>query len=342
VSGLAGPDRGGGQESLRRAVDPYSTHPALRDRLAAMPADDAPLRDTRPGIALLADPDRVAGRLVTEIQRVIVLQEEKDTKQLTRDTRKLCRPEHIGLVSFLGAIGILVGLVVGVIGATDGFPLDTMGAAAATLAAGVVLVRYPRHRDRRLLPVPAYGTLSTPRPAETQEQLRAAEEAVVGELRASAAREGTRRARLAMLVGMSYSALQDRDYLRAHVAARLALELKATSIEARLAYAIAAAGLGNVEQAQNSLGMIKRKVGFQTLATKWGAAWALSLLDDWGCEGLLQQLQAHQPNVATYASLLALAQFNRHKLQSAIRNAERVVLYETAKRESVYILANLL
>src|SRR6059036_1506300 len=141
VSELAGPDRGGGQESLRHAVDPYSTHPALRDRLAAMPADDAPLRDTRPGIAPLADPDRVAGRLVTEIQRVIALQEEKDTKQLTRDTRKLCRPEGIGLVSFLGAIGILVGLVVGVIGATDGFPLDTMGAAAATLAAGVVLVR---------------------------------------------------------------------------------------------------------------------------------------------------------------------------------------------------------
>ncbi len=342
VSELAGRDRGGGQESLRHAVDPYSTHPALRDRLAAMPADDAPLRDTRPGIALLADPDRVAGRLVTEIQRVIALQEGKDTRQLARDTRKLCRPEGVGLVSFLGAIGILVGLVVGVIGATDGFPLDTMGAAAATLAAGVVLVRYPRHRDRRLLPVPAYGTLSNPRPAETQEQLRAAEEAVVAELRASAAREGTRRARLAMLVGTSYSALQDRDYLRAHVAARLALELKATSIEARLAYAIAAAGLGNVEQAQNSLGMIKRKVGFQTLATKWGAAWALSLLDDWGCEGLLQQLQDHQPNVATYASLLALAQFNRHKLQSAIRNAERGVVLEPANRASVFLLAHLL
>src|SRR2546429_8821893 len=71
-------------------------------------------------------------------------------------------------------MGVIVGLVLGVIGATDGFPLDMMGAAAASLAAGVALVRHPRHRDRRPLPVPAYGTLSNPRPPETQEQLAAA------------------------------------------------------------------------------------------------------------------------------------------------------------------------
>src|SRR2546429_9884196 len=142
-------------------------------------------------------------------------------------------------------MGVIVGLVLGVIGATDGFPLDMMGAAAASLAAGVALVRHPRHRDRRPLPVPAYGTLSNPRPPETQEQLAAAEEAIVAELRASAARERTRRARFAMLVSTSYAALQERDYLRAHVAARLALELKKTSIEAGLAYAIAPAGPGH-------------------------------------------------------------------------------------------------
>src|SRR5256884_9577019 len=142
-------------------------------------------------------------------------------------------------------MGVIVGLVPGVIVASDGFALDMMGAPAAPLAAGVPLVRHPRPRDRRPLPVPAYGTLSNPRPPETQEQLAAAEHAIVAELRASAAREGTRRARLAMLARASYAALQDRDYLRAHVAARLALEGKAIAIEAGPAYPHPAAGPGD-------------------------------------------------------------------------------------------------
>src|SRR5256884_2468413 len=239
-------------------------------------------------------------------------------------------------------MGVIVGLVLGVIGATDGFPSDMVGAAAASPPAGVARARHPRHGDRRPLPVPAYGTLSNPRPPETQEQLAAAENAIVTGLRGAAGREGARRARLAMLARASCAALQDRDYLRAHVAARLALEGKAMAIEAGLAYAIAAAGLGNAQQAQSRLGVIKRKVGFQTLATKWGAAWALSLLDDWDCEGLLQQLHDLRPDVATFASLLALAQSHRHKLQSAIENAERGVALEPANRAAVLLLAHLL
>src|SRR3989441_6705299 len=98
-----------------------------------------------------------------------------------------------------------------------------------------------------------------------------------------------------MLVDTSYAALQERDYLRAHVAARLALELKKTSIEAGLAYAIAAAGPGNAQQAHSRLGGIKREGGFRTLATKMGGPGALSLLDDLSCEGPLQQLHDLQP-----------------------------------------------
>src|SRR5919197_4288800 len=342
VSELTGPGRGEGQESLHHAVDPYSTHPALRDRLAALPAGDAPLRDTRPAIALLADPDRIAGRLVAEIQRVVAVQEARDRKRLARETRRLCRAEGISVVSFVGVIGLITALVLGVAGAASGFRPDTMGAAAATLAASVVLIRRPRHRDRRPLPVPAFGTLLNPRPPETQEQLAAAENALVAEFQAAATRERTRRARLAMLVSASYAALQDRDYLRAHVAARLALGLKARSIEAALAYAIAAAGLGNAQQAQNRLGAIRRKVGLQTFVTKWGAAWALCLLDDWGCEGLLQQLHALRPDVATFASLLALAQLHRRKLQSATRNAATGVQLQPANKAAVLFLVNTL
>src|SRR3989449_5195316 len=85
-----------------------------------------------------------------------------------------------------------------------------------------------------------------------------------------------------------------------------------------------------------------RSVGFQTVATKWGAAWALSLLDDWSCEGLLQQLHDLHPAVATYTCLLALAQTHRDKLHSAIGNAERGVALEPANRAAAFLLANLL
>ena len=343
VTELAAPNRGDAAPSLHHAVDPYSTHPALRDRLAAVPADDAPLRDTRPGVALLADPDGVASRLVTEIQRVVAEQERKDTRRLARDTRKLSRAEGTSVPSGLGVGALIVGIVVGLIGATNAFPLDMMSMAVGALVAGVVLVRLPRHRDRRQLPVPAYGTLSNPRPpGETREQLAAVEETLVAELRASAQRERTAHARVEILVSASYAALQDRDYLRAHVAGRLALELDASSIEAGLAYGIAAAGLGNGEQAHGRLGVIRRKVGFQTPATKWGAAWALSLLDDWSCEGLLQELHDLQPNVTTFASLLALAQVHRGKLQSAIENAKAGVGLEPENRAAVLLLAHVL
>lgn len=349
VTELAAPNRGGGGGgggaalSLHHAVDPYSTHPALRDRLAALPADDAPLRDTRPGVALLADPDGVASRLVTEIQRVAAVQERKDTRRLARETRKLSRAQGTSVPSGLGVTGLIVGIVLGLIGATNGFPLDMMSIAGGALVAGVVLVRLPRHRDRRQLPVPAYGTLTKLRPPEeTREQLAAAEETLVAELRASAQRERTVRARVETLVSAGYAALQDRDYLRAHVAGRLALELDASSIEAGLAYGIAAAGLGNGQQAHGRLGVIRRKVGFKTLATKWGAAWALSLLDDWSCEGLLQELHGLRPHVTTFASLLALAQVHRGKLQSAIENAEAGVGLEPENRAAVLLLAHVL
>src|SRR3989442_15449141 len=137
-----------------------------------------------------------------------------------------------------------------------------MGTAVGALVAGVLLVRPPRYRGRRPLPVSAYGTLSNPRPPETQEPLAAAEEAIVVELRTSAARERTRRARFAMLVGTSYAALQERDYLRAHVAARLALELKKTSIEAGLAYAHAAASVGEPPPGGQRPGAVRRGAGF--------------------------------------------------------------------------------
>ncbi len=341
VQELTTAPHGGHLTPLHHAIDQYSTHPALRDRLKALPEDYASLGDTRSGIALLADPDAIAGRLVNEIQRVVALQEEKDTKRLARETRRFCRPASAGVTRTVGAVLVLTGTATGIAAIADAFPLGLTMFTTAMLVGGVGLFRV-RYRDPRPLPVPAFGTLLNPRASETQEQLRAAEQAIATELRAAVEGESNEQARIATLVSAGYAGLEQRDYLRAHVAARLALEMDQKSVEAGLGYAIAAAGLGNVAQMQNRLRFIRDKIGLHTHALKWGAAWALCLLSDWSCEGLLQQLHELSPGIATYASLLALAQMNRGKLYSALANAERGVALDPSNRMAVYLLAQLL
>src|SRR5206468_10739181 len=122
---------------LHHAVDHYSTHPDLRDRLAALPADEAPLRDARPGVALLADPDAVAARLIAEIQRVVTLQEAKDTKRPARDTRKFCRTGQIGVVRGRSVVLVLIGVGVAMAAIGDAFPWVATIASTALLGGGV-------------------------------------------------------------------------------------------------------------------------------------------------------------------------------------------------------------
>src|SRR5688572_127622 len=73
------------------AHDPYSTHPSLSDRIAAMPPDDGQQPNSAPGIHFLSDPDRVASKLVIEVHRIVAEEEQKDTKALARWTRKTKR-----------------------------------------------------------------------------------------------------------------------------------------------------------------------------------------------------------------------------------------------------------
>lgn len=330
------------QDAPRHAIDHYSTHPALHDRLNALPADDTPLRDTRPGTALFVDPDGVAGRLVAEIQRVLAKQEKKDTTQRARETRMWCRKQGTNGMAVLGGVVLVIGTLLGLMEIGSEFSPGAMVFAIALAGSGVWVIRQSRYRDRHSLPIPTYGTLLNSRPAETHEELAAAEKAIEAELRASSDREHGTRMRFRRLREASYAALGDRDYLRAHVAARLALELDNDSVEAGLGYIVAAAALGNVQQIDERLGLIRKTVGIRTLSTKWGAAWALSLVDEWGCEGLLQQLHDERPDIATFVLLLALAQLHRGKTQSAIANAEKGLALEPENRAAVVLLVQAL
>ena len=70
------------QDSGQTLFSKYSTHPLIRDRLAALPQDDRALvSDSPPGIQLLAHPDEVAVKLVTELHRLLAEQESRTARR---------------------------------------------------------------------------------------------------------------------------------------------------------------------------------------------------------------------------------------------------------------------
>jgi hypothetical protein len=144
---------------------------------------------------------------------------------------------------------------------------------------------------------------------------------LVEQYQAEVSKVRRKREQIDLLMSACYRALEQRDYLRAHVTARLTLKINAKSVEARLGYAVAAAALGNEQQAQGAIATIREQAGITTPATQWGIAWALVMLREWGVEGLLERLHRDEPRVATYVALLSWAQLSRGKVHSAIRNA---------------------
>lgn len=316
--------RGNSGHVAAHAHDPYSTHPTLHDRLLALPPDAGEPVDDRPGIALLANPDAVAEQVTTEIARIVAEQEQKDTKTIARWTRKRLGRGRARPLQWLGILMVAGALFVAIAAFSDGSPLELL-VTAGFFAAGSGLIQFGRYRDSAPLAIPQYGTLTNERPAdETREQLVAAEEKIVAELQRTSYGSSRKRDTIETLVGHSFAALATRDYLRAHVAARLALELDKKSPAAAIGYAVAASGLGNRQQTVRTLPAIKISTGLRTPNSQWGTAWALVMLGEWEmAEGMLALMLRSNPNQPTFLSLLALAQLNRGKLQSGIRNAER-------------------
>ncbi|HEV8357068.1 MAG TPA: M48 family metalloprotease [Gemmatimonadales bacterium] len=344
VGEIGSPTQGRDVEIASHSIDPYSTHPRLRDRIAALPPDAGAPPRNRPAIELLAEPDRVAERLMTEIMRVLARQERRNTKDLARQTRRSLGSGRLRPAQWPGVVLVLLGVFV----AIAGLPQMSVGIvlrATGLIGAGAWLYHLARHRDRTPLPVPAFGTLTNLRPAETQDELVAAEREIVTDVKRRTDSIQRKRARGKALVSECLAALAERDYLRAHVAARLGLEVDENGVAAALGYAVAASGLGNATQMTKMLTWVRARTGFRTPNLKWGAAWALSLVEAWEqTEGLLLLLVSDKrvrPH-PTYLSLLGLAQYHRGKVQSAIGNVERAVEMEHANLHHVKLLVDML
>jgi Zn-dependent protease with chaperone function len=236
-------------EDKTESFDKYATHPSLSDRLAALPVSGNNNAEISPtAMEFLAQPDRIAEQLIAEIQRVVALEEQKDSKALDRWSRKVRSQSCRSPVQSFGLLLALIGGVVGIlIWLTVSMSVGLLVFMAATIIPGILAYRFGGYRERAPLPVPDFSLLKAAFQAKVAVD-EAKAKLVESDLqhRIAGQKRGRRKARL--LVDEAYTALAQCDYLKAHVAARLALKFDKKSVEGISAFAVAAAGLGQGQQ----------------------------------------------------------------------------------------------
>ncbi|HUA66045.1 MAG TPA: M48 family metalloprotease [Alphaproteobacteria bacterium] len=328
------------------ASNQYSTHPSIRDRLAALPPDDKILAADSPcGIQLLAHPDAVALKLVAQLQHLLAEQEKKDSEALVRFSRRFGRNARLRPLQLLGVVLVLSGIMFAIIGlCSREAEMVLVPGSVAAIVAGFFAFRLGRYRDRFTLPVPDYSKLiHPPRDKSSAEVFQQKQKALEAQIVERFSKE-RRASRAALLAAESYSALETCDYLRAHVAARQCRNSDKRSIEGALAQAVACAAFNQVPTAVQLLAFIGRRTAFATFSTCWGAAWVALLAGDWiHAEAMLEKAMKQQPQQPGLIPLLALAQSRRGKLQSAIANARLACEADPRSKDKLkFLIARLL
>lgn len=331
-------------------TDRYSTHPSLRDRIAAMPPDlNAAPDPGTPAIRLFADPDALAARLVAEIHRMIALAEKRDARERRRWLRGLRRRGGFLPTQGPGVAICVVGGIVALIALAAESPLKTMAWSIGIMAAGVGLTFLGRRRrDRRALPVPDYAVLRTAvdrlaDSSETPEQRKTRKADLRAALEARRKAAPSRRAGKQLVEAECYEALARGDYLEAQVASDVCLEtIGRRNLVGLTTSAIAAAALGQDDTAVAMLNAAHKLTRLRPPATRWAAAWTLWLLDDWaGTEAFLQEARQRTPDDSTLAALLAECEAQRNKLQSAIDHAREALAAAPREKYRIRLLLGL-
>jgi len=312
-------------EDLSQALfNKYSTHPLIRDRLAALPPDEKmPNPNSACAIQLLAKPDEIAGKLMTALQALLAEQEKKDSKALEKFSKRTDRGANLTSWQGGGSMAIIFGILGGFM-CLAAHQFIFAGIALAAVIAGVMAVRLGRYRDRLDLPVPKYERLVKPATDKTgPDKIEARQKEITEELSARFRLEKPM-IRATELARECYLALEACDYLRAHVAGRECLKFHKKSVAGALGLAVACASFKQIPTTARLLFFVQRQTGFKSFSTTWGAAWAGLLAGDWiRAEAMLEKALKLQPQQTTLIALLAIAQSRRGKIQSSIINARR-------------------
>jgi len=321
--------------------DRYSTHPALPDRLAAMPDDGSKLHDSPPGITLLAEPDAVARKLLEEIERIQLKAENKDERALRSMLKKMRRQ---GRVHPYQLPGLIVGVVVVLmgfwaVGEENGLAVELIFGLGLPVAAYIFLSA--RYRDLRVLPMVDFAAIKAAAAEKLEiKDIETVQKEIDSKLREKIASTKKVKRKVEILLDEAYPALAKGDYLTAHVVGRLCLSLDRKYAEGSLLLAIASAAFRQKAQADKSLSTVLQLTSFSSASSIWGTAWTLVLEGNWGvAEAFLQELLRKQPNHPTLLALTALCQSNRGKLQNASANIRKTCepVAASAEHRKLYI-----
>lgn len=321
------------------ATDPYSTHPSIPDRLAALPPADVPAPVSPPAIGLVLDADALAGRVIDEIERHATIQEARDDKELRGLARKIRSGAATRPLQMLALIIVLGSMVFAGMAFVERFNPWILLFALASMGGGVWLYRFGRYKLTFPLAVPAFGDIQ-----EGLETLRgypdlgAEEKQIEARLKEAATAHPGKKA-AAFYQKQAFAALASCNYLEAHVAGRLGLNINAKSIPCALAFLIAAGSLRQNELVGRNLYFLRQQTGLRTPDTLWGAAWSLYLAADWGsAEALLSDLLKLRPHDVTVRLLLSSAADNRGKRQTALAHARAATELDPAGLDAIKLL----
>jgi Zn-dependent protease with chaperone function/tetratricopeptide (TPR) repeat protein len=315
----------------------FDTHPSLADRLAALPSGGPPPDLSVPAITLLKEPDQIASRLISEVERIAGEQERKDTAQRREWARKQPKGRRVtagqGIAAVLTMAGV-VAIIVALAGLYDGRrspglldALRWMTLPVGLTAASVWGYRKLRFRERQLLPIPtlacwqeALQSAARTQPSpERWEQLKAD---IASRLPSHVK---SRRARARYWAEQSYQALQQCHYLRAWVTAQLSGEAEADSVPGLIAQSVAAAYFGETGKVQGALSHLIDQYGLGG-SVSWAAGWSLALMEQWSAaEDYLLDAVSRRPEEATLWSLLGLCQWRQGKFHEAVAHFRRAI-----------------
>jgi Zn-dependent protease with chaperone function len=218
VSELAAAQTAVAAEEKGDVFNRYSTHPSIRDRLAALPPGPVQPGATGPsGLSLLSQPDAIAAKLLSKIERVVAEQEQKDSEALEKWSRKTHGQTHLRPWQAAGLFLFVISFAAGLTGLIAGVHKARLGlCGAAGAVAAVLIYRRGAYREWAALPVPDFAVLK----AAWQSKIDATDDrakVIEGELR-RAAPAGRKSRQARYFASASYDALSQCDYLRAHAA----------------------------------------------------------------------------------------------------------------------------
>jgi heat shock protein HtpX len=312
------------EDGPAEVFDRYSTHPSLRDRLAALPADNSKLSESQSGLSLLAEPDNIVLKLVAAIQQTALKEEAKDLRELRKWLRKIRDTRSYRAAQLPGMLVIGGSIVCGAIALAMGMWVAAAACFLGLVPLGIWFWILGRYRDKRPLPVPDYEAFMKGRQDYPLPDLENREKKIEEELRQLIAGEPKKRRQAARLVDEGVAALGRVDYLRAHVASRLAQKLDPKSVECALVTLVAAGAFDQRDVVGGLMAAALKQTGLRSPSSAWAGAWALLLCGDWrAAEAFLHEAMKPRPDDPQLLALLAFCQSRRGKWQSALANIRR-------------------